>query len=160
MSETSLAYLSTYPISTMSVSFSTIWTQWFPPNGPLNEHNLSSQVGKVFIVTGGASGLGYVLSRILYGAGAKVYILTRSKERANQAIANIKSEVKDDGRQLGSLEFIPMDLMDFETVKPAALEFLNREAGPDGRLDVLFNNAGTGGRKNAPKGAQGHEYHM
>ncbi|KAJ0122025.1 hypothetical protein J7T55_002536 [Diaporthe amygdali] len=144
----------------MSVSFPTIWTQWFPPNGPLSEHNLPSQVGKVFIITGGASGLGYFLSRILYGAGGKVYILTRSKERATDAIANIKSEVKDSGRQLGSLEFIPMDLMDFETVKSAALEFLKREGGPDSRLDVLFNNAGTGGRQNAPKGAQGHEYHM
>lgn len=145
----------------MSVPFSTIWTQWFPPHGPLNENNLPNQTGKVFIVTGGSSGLGYVLSRILYGAGGKVYMLTRSKERAHQAIAKIKSyyEGKDDDKQLGILEFIPMDLMDFGTVKSAALEFLDRE-GPDGRLDVLFNNAGTGGRKNAPKGVQGHEYHI
>lgn len=145
----------------MSVPFGTLWTQWFPPAGPLNEDNLPSQAGRVFIVTGGASGLGFVLSRILYGSGAKVYILTRSKERADKAIANIRSsyEGKDNGKQLGSLQFIPMDLMDFDTVKAAALEFLDRE-GPDGRLDVLFNNAGTGGRKNAPKGAQGHEYHM
>lgn len=52
-----------------------------------------------------------------------------------------------------------MDLMDFDTVKSAALEFLNRE-GPDGRLDVLFNNAGTGGRKIATKSAQEPENHM
>lgn len=157
-----LAYRTPYiVILTMSVPFRTLWTQWFPPHGPLGEKNLSSQAGKVFVVTGGASGLGYVLSRILYGAGGKVYILTRSKERADQAIARIKSFYgeKDHGKQLGSLEFIHMDLMDFDTVKSAALEFLRRE-GPDGRLDVLFNNAGTGGRKNAPKGAQGHEYHM
>ncbi|KAG8167129.1 hypothetical protein KVR01_002818 [Diaporthe batatas] len=145
----------------MSVPFGTLWTQWFPPSGPLSESNLPSQKGKVFIVTGGSSGLGYVLSRILYGAGAKVYILTRSKERADEAIAKIKScyDGRDDCSQLGSLEFIQMDLMDLESVKGAALEFLDRE-GPDGRLDVLFNNAGTGARKNAPKSAQGHEYHM
>lgn len=146
---------------TMSVPFRTLWTQWFPPAGPLTENNLPAQTGKVFIVTGGASGLGYVLSRILYGSGGKVYILARSRERVDQAIANIKSfyEKKGHDNQLGAVEFIPMDLMDFNSVKSAALEFLDRE-GPDGRLDVLFNNAGTGGRKNAPKGAQGQEYHM
>lgn len=49
--------------------------------------------------------------------------------------------------------------MDFEAVKSAELEFLDRESS-DGRLYMLFNNAGTGGRKNAPKGLQGYEYHM
>lgn len=52
-----------------------------------------------------------------------------------------------------------MDLMDFDTIKVAAQEILDRQ-GSDGRLDVLFNNAGLGGRKNAPAGRQGHEYHM
>lgn len=52
-----------------------------------------------------------------------------------------------------------MGLMDFDMVKLAAHGFLDRQ-GPGGRLDVLFNNAGTGGRKNAPAGRQGHEYHM
>lgn len=109
-------------------------------------------------MTGGSSGLGLALTRILYRAGGKVYILTRSKARADLAIAEVKASCK--GRaNTGSLVFIPMDLNDFGTVKSAALEFLNRE-GSDGRLDVLFNNAGTGGRKNAPKGAQGYEYHM
>ncbi|KAG6363286.1 hypothetical protein INS49_008383 [Diaporthe citri] len=145
----------------MSVSFGTLWTQHFPPAGPLTEANLPNQAGKVFIVTGGSNGLGYELSRQLYGAGGKVYILTRSKGRTDSAIAKIKAqyEAEDAGKQRGSLEFIPMDLMDFETVKAAAQHFLNRE-GPNGRLDILFNNAGTGARKDAPVGKQGHEYHF
>lgn len=142
----------------MSVSYYTIWTQLFPPNGPLNQHNLPSQSGKVFIVTGGSNGLGEVLSRILYAAGGKVYILTRSEERAREAITRIQASCAD-GVGHGSLHFIRLDMMDFETVKSAAIEFLRRE-GPEGRLDVLFNNAGTGGRKNAPAGQQGFEYHM
>lgn len=122
----------------MSVSFATIWTQHFPPAGPLTEANLPNQAGKVFVVTGGSNGLGYELSRQLYGAGGKVYIFTRSKERTESAISKIKAhyEAKDAGKQRGSLEFIHMDLTDFETVKAAAQEFLSRE-GPNGRLDIL-----------------------
>lgn len=146
------------------MSFSAIWTQFFPPrNGaPLTEANLPSQAGKVFIVTGGSSGLGYELSRILYGAGGKVYILTRTKQNAEDAIAQIEKFYQDkdgdnDGPQRrGGLHFIFMDLMDLATVKAAAQEFLAAEE----RLDALFNNAGTGATKNAPLTAQGHEYHF
>lgn len=125
----------------MSVSFATLWTQHFPPTGPLTEANLPNQAGKVFIVTGGSNGLGYELSRQLFGAGGKVYILARSKERTESAISRIKEhyEAEDAGKQRGSLEFIHMDLMDFETVQAAAQEFLNRE-GPNGRLDILSVN--------------------
>ncbi|KAJ4411357.1 hypothetical protein N0V82_009009 [Gnomoniopsis sp. IMI 355080] len=123
----------------MSVPFSTIWTQYFPPKGPLTEANLPSQTGKVFIVTGGSNGLGYELSRQLYGAGGKVYILTRSKDRTETAMAKIRAHYQEEDagkKQRGSLEFVQMDLMDFASVRTAAREFLARE-GPNGRLDVL-----------------------
>ncbi|KAI1350560.1 hypothetical protein F5Y01DRAFT_305230 [Xylaria sp. FL0043] len=148
------------------MSFAAIWTQFFPPrNGaPLTEANLPSQHGKIFIVTGASSGLGYEVSRILYGAGGKVYMLARSKENAEAATTRIKAYYSDDGnvdqaRTRGSIEFIEMDLLDLNSVKRAAHEFLDRE-GQDGRLDVLFNNAGTGARKDAPLSSQGHEYHF
>ncbi|KAK8062985.1 light induced alcohol dehydrogenase Bli-4 [Apiospora hydei] len=148
------------------MSLATGWTQIFPPhNGaPLTEDNLPSQIGKVFIVTGGSSGLGYHLSRVLYGAGGKVYILTRTRQHAEDAIARIKIYYQDRNEgtleaQRGSLELIYMDLLDFATVQAAAQQFLQSE-GPDGRLDALFNNAGTGAVRNAPKSKQGCEYHF
>lgn len=133
-----LPLLSAHHQVDMSVSFGTIWTQHFPPAGPLTEANLPNQTGKVFIVTGGSNGIGYELSRQLYGAGGKVYILTRSKERTESAISKIKAhyEAEDAGKQRGSLDFIRMDFMDFDTVKTAAQDFLSRE-GPNGRLDIL-----------------------
>ncbi|KAI0836617.1 putative steroid dehydrogenase [Hypoxylon sp. FL0890] len=156
------------------MSLSAIWTQCFPPrNGaPLTEANLPNQSGCVFIVTGGSSGLGYQLARILYAAGGKVYVLTRSKENADDAISRTKADYdsnRDDQTRTrgatgerdvvatpGSLEFIPMDLADLTTVKAAAREFLKREE----RLDILFNNAATGARRNAPLTLQGHEHHI
>jgi NAD(P)-dependent dehydrogenase (short-subunit alcohol dehydrogenase family) len=86
-------------------------------------------------------------------------MLTRSKGRADAAISDIKASCRNNEREVGSLEFIYMDLADFGTIKLAAEEVLRRE-GPDGRLDVFFNNAGTGGRQNAPPGHQGFEYHI
>lgn len=144
---------------------STIWTQFFPPrdSAPITEAKLASQTGKVFVVTGGSSGLGYELARILYGAGGKVYILTRSQEHADNAISRITAFYRERGEtdvQRGSLHFIFMDLMDLATVRAAAQEILSRETGPAGRLDVLFNNAGTGARREAPPTRQGHEYHF
>ncbi|KAH6643470.1 hypothetical protein BKA67DRAFT_596201 [Truncatella angustata] len=58
------------------MSLSTTWTQFFTPrNGaPPTENSLPKQAGKVFIVTDELSGLGYELSRILYGAGSRAAI--------------------------------------------------------------------------------------
>ncbi|KAK6222394.1 hypothetical protein LQW54_001094 [Pestalotiopsis sp. IQ-011] len=144
------------------MSFSAIWTQFFPPrnSASLTESNLPSQSGRVFIVTGGSSGLGYEISRVLYGAGGKVYLLTRSEEHAKEAMAKMEAHYSGAGKpKLGSLVFLHMDLLDSATVKAATQKFLEME-GPDGRLDVLFNNAGTGALKNAPPSRQGHEHHF
>ena len=43
------------------------------------ETEVSSLNGKVFIVAGGNTGVGYALIRILYGTGATIYMEPRSK---------------------------------------------------------------------------------
>ncbi|KAK3313957.1 hypothetical protein B0H66DRAFT_594768 [Apodospora peruviana] len=139
-------------------SLYSLWTQYFPPwySAPVTEATLPNQSGKVFIVTGGSSGLGYELTRILYSAGGKVYVLTRSKAQADEAFAQIKTFYDNKKSDRGTLHFIPMDLTDFATVRSAAREFLARED----RLDVLFNNAGTGPVEKARPTAQNHEFHF
>lgn len=90
---------------------------------------------QVFIVTGGNSGVGKALVGILYQRNARVYIATRSKQKSDEAIAEIK-EAHPTSR--GSLIFLSLVLDDLTTIKASAEEFLNRES----RLDVIWNNAG------------------
>lgn len=102
---------------------------------------------QVIIVTGGYSGIGYELVKLLYAKNATVYIAGRSEEagvKALKAIAALHSNSK------GRLEFLYLDLSDLEVVKESAQVFLSRES----RLDVLSNNAGVMGTPNGQKTAQ------
>ena len=109
----------------------------FPPAPSFTDKDLPSLAGKVFIVTGAASGLGFELAKILYVAGGIVYIAARSASRCEGAIEKIKAQTN--GRKSeGKLKIMVIDLADLATVKSAADEFLRQET----RLDVLINNAG------------------
>ncbi|KAI9687310.1 MAG: hypothetical protein M1822_002353 [Bathelium mastoideum] len=114
-----------------------IWTQYFPPKPTFTEANLSSQKGRVFIVTGGNAGVGFELCKMLYAADATVYMGSRSEERASAAIRQITSESP---KSKGKLVFLRLDLNDLASVKDAAAAFAAKET----KLDVLWNNAGAG----------------
>lgn len=105
------------------------------PYPTLTQKNLPSQNGRVFVVTGGNAGVGFELTKILHAAGGTVYIAGRSSARCNAAIDTIKAAQPDSP---GHLEFLPLDLSDFDSIRAAAKEFLAKEE----RLDVLVNNAG------------------
>lgn len=123
-------------------------SQTFPPAPTFLPKNLTSLTGKVFIVTGAASGVGYELAKILYTAGGSVYIGARSSTRCLDAIENIKAAVAAEGagrdngkkgnRAGGKLSSLVIDLADLSTVKNAAVNFLAVET----RLDSLIHNAG------------------
>ncbi|KAF2010157.1 NAD(P)-binding protein [Aaosphaeria arxii CBS 175.79] len=143
----------------MGVSLSAVWTQIFPPKdrAPITEKNLGSQKGKVFIVTGGSSGIGYELTKLLYAAGAKVYILSRTPANVDAAIQRIEEAYADvDKSDLGSLHFVPLDLEDLESVRDAARSFKEKET----RLDVLFCNAGLAAVPGNKRTKQGIEMHL
>ncbi|KAJ6096935.1 steroid dehydrogenase [Penicillium sp. IBT 16267x] len=126
------------------------WSLFFPPAPSLTEANLPSQKGKVFIVTGGYSGIGLELCKILYRAGSKVYIAGRSEERASHVIAEIKSSIRSSD---GGLVFLPLHLDDLASIK-VAVETYN---AAESRLDVLFNNAGVSNPPSGSVSAQGHD---
>lgn len=63
----------------MTMSFRSAITQLYPPKPAFTEQDAGSQTGRVFIVTGGNTGVGYELCKQLYGTGATIYMASRSK---------------------------------------------------------------------------------
>ncbi|TAQ86124.1 hypothetical protein B7494_g5554 [Chlorociboria aeruginascens] len=134
----------------MGVTFS----QFFPPGPSFTEKELPSQKGKVFIVTGGASGVGLELCAILFNAGGKVYMAGRSEINAKKAIDKIKSAAKNPSD--GDLQFLHLQLEDLSTIKSTVETFTSKES----RLDVLWNNAGVSLPPDGSKSIQGHELQL
>ncbi|CAI6334375.1 unnamed protein product [Periconia digitata] len=108
---------------------------FFLPSPPLTASTCPDQTGRVWIVTGGYSGIGLELCRIVYARNATVYIAGRSRTAAATAIREIERSAAD---SQGKLWFLEMDYMDMGSVRGGVDEFLGREE----RLDVLVNNAG------------------
>ncbi|KAI5925711.1 short-chain dehydrogenase [Camillea tinctor] len=110
------------------------WSQFFPPKPIFTEADVESQNGKVFLITGGSSGIGFELAKMLYGKHGRVYIAGRSEEKARQAIKEIQEAVPVGG----SLEFLQLDLDDLNSIKASVEAFKAKES----TLNVLWNNAG------------------
>lgn len=138
------------------LSWSSIYTQMWPPKPALTEKDVPDLHGKVYIVTGSNTGVGRELAQILYSKNAKVYIAARSEARANRAISELKQAFPE---STGDLNFLHLDLADFKKVKSAAEQFASKET----KLHVLFNNAAVqalGDSEGKTKTAQGHELHL
>lgn len=114
------------------------------------EKDLTDQTGKVFIVTGATSGVGELLTDILYAKNSKVYVAARSAEKAAQTIQKIKSRYP---ASRGDLIFLHLDLDDLSTIKKTVTEFLGKE----NRLNILWNNAGVMVPPQGSKTKQGYE---
>lgn len=125
----------------------------FIPHPSLTEENLSDQTGKVHIVTGGYSGIGHELVKILYSKNATVYSAGRNRDNALESIESIKGAYPNSS---GKLHFLSLDLSNFSTIKKSAEDFLDKET----RLDVLTNNAGIMVPPKGSRDAQGHELQM
>lgn len=93
--------------------------------------NIPDLTGKVIIVTGGNSGLGYESVKAFAEKGAEVILTSRSIEKGEAAKAKI-------GKVKGKIEVMELDLMDFASIKGFAENFKKKY----NRLDVLLNNAG------------------
>jgi NAD(P)-dependent dehydrogenase (short-subunit alcohol dehydrogenase family) len=98
--------------------------------------DIGDQTGRIALVTGANSGIGYETARALADHGAHVILACRDDEKARRARDKLESEL-----ERSSLELLHLDLADLVSVRSAADEVLSRHA----RLDLLVNNAGVMG---------------
>jgi NAD(P)-dependent dehydrogenase (short-subunit alcohol dehydrogenase family) len=89
--------------------------------------------GKVIIVTGANSGLGYEAAKEFARKGAQTIMACRDMDKAQAALDQIRAEVPDAGA-----ETMQLDLASLESVRRFDETFRARHD----RLDVLLNNAG------------------
>ncbi|WP_328532064.1 SDR family NAD(P)-dependent oxidoreductase [Nocardioides sp. NBC_00368] len=92
------------------------------------EQNIPDQHGRVAVVTGANTGLGFETARMLAERGAQVVIAVRDVEKGKQAAARIG----------GDVTVQVLDLASLESIRSAAADL--RASHP--RIDLLINNAG------------------
>jgi len=97
---------------------------------------IPDQTGKVIVVTGANSGLGFYTCYHLVNKGATVIMGCRNQSKAEEARKEILSKVAPGAED--RLIFIPLDLADLDSVRKFANTFKLRFK----RLDSLILNAG------------------
>lgn len=98
-----------------------------------NMENISDQKGKIAIVTGSSSGIGYETARVLANKNAKVIISVRNLEKGKAAEEKIKAQYKD-----ADVLVMELDLANLKSVHAFADNFKKQYK----QLDLLINNAG------------------
>lgn len=102
-----------------------------PIIGPKKE--ITDLTGRTAVVTGGALGIGFEISRHFALNGCKVIMLNRKEEQGQEAIEKIKSEKAD-----AQVEWKPIDLGSLNEVKKVGDELRDSLD----RLDLLICSAG------------------
>lgn len=90
--------------------------------------------GKLAVVTGGNSGIGYETSKGLIKRGAEVIMLAPNEKKCQRAVKKLKHEFNC------NIHYIIMDLNDIESVINASknIDYLF----PNRKIDILIANAG------------------
>jgi NAD(P)-dependent dehydrogenase (short-subunit alcohol dehydrogenase family) len=97
------------------------------------ESNVPDQRGRVAVVTGANTGLGFDTARVLAERGATVVLAVRDTEKGKQAAQRISTAAPG-----ADVTVAQLDLSSLASVRAAAAELRERYAG----IDLLINNAG------------------
>jgi len=96
-------------------------------------NDIPNQEGRLVMVTGANSGLGFETSKAMAAKGAEVIMACRNMEKGEAAEGAILGDVPD-----AKLRLMALDLADLESVRAFAAAFRAEYT----KLDILFNNAG------------------
>jgi len=89
--------------------------------------------GRITVVTGGASGIGYACAEAMAANGAHVILMDRNPDTLQQAVSALSG--------YGNVRGVTVDVTD----RPALRAVFSEVADAEGRLDVVFANAGISG---------------
>ena len=89
--------------------------------------------GKVVLVTGANSGIGFEAAKEFARHGARTILACRNLDKAGAALGQLRAEIP-----AAAVEIMLLDLASLDSVRRFAGEFTDR----NDRLDVLANNAG------------------
>jgi NAD(P)-dependent dehydrogenase (short-subunit alcohol dehydrogenase family) len=110
-----------------------VWSTAMTSNGKWTAADVPDQNGRVAIVTGANTGLGYRTAEVLAQCGAHVVLAVRNLEKGNLALARIVA-----AHPQADVTLQELDLSSLDSVRAAATAL--RSAYP--RIDLLINNAG------------------
>ena len=96
---------------------------------------MSDLTGKVVLITGANSGIGFTAASAFAAKGARVVFACRNIEKAEVAMGDIRKVHKD-----ADLIFIELDIGSLKSVK----EFVEKVKVQETKIDILVNNAGIG----------------
>jgi len=102
-------------------------------NGRWSMRSIPAQTGRVSVVTGANSGIGFQTARELARKGSHVVMACRNIKKANEALARIRGEIS-----YASIEVIELDLGRLDSVRAFAQAFKQKHPV----LHKLINNAG------------------
>jgi NADPH:quinone reductase-like Zn-dependent oxidoreductase len=111
---------------------------FFPGRTPTwrPERDMPDMTGKVVIVSGANAGIGYESIKYLLKNGAKVYGLSRTPAKSEEAIKSLNAL-----GYKGQLAFVRCDLADLKSVRTAAEEILEKEKQVSDGYPVHFPHA-------------------
>lgn len=95
--------------------------------------NIPDQTGKIVVITGSSSGIGFEAARVLANKNAKVIIAVRNLDKGDAAKLKIKQEHPN-----ADVEVMELDLADLSSVK----NFTDNFKQKFNQLNILINNAG------------------
>jgi NAD(P)-dependent dehydrogenase (short-subunit alcohol dehydrogenase family) len=104
--------------------------------------------GKIAVVTGATSGLGFETARGFVRQGATTVLTGRNADKGAQAVSRIQRDIPS-----AKVRFESLDLASLDSIASFAASVITRE----GKIDILVNNAGVMGLPNRQQTRDGFE---